>query len=125
MPRSRVARPQERAFLQRLGATLIRSATTGKGLENRWAQARGGSRPPPSAPRGTGFATPGRVVFEFVLDTAGRPAPATIRVVEATDPIFVAPARLALLFRHYRPALLQGHPVCVRIRQPVELHPPR
>jgi periplasmic protein TonB len=59
----------------------------------------------------------GRVTLEFVVDTAGRVDPHSIRVLESTADAFVASVRDALAGTRYHPALVAGHPVAQRVRQ--------
>ena len=61
--------------------------------------------------------TPGRVVVEFVVDTAGRVEPATIEVLASTHPLFTQAVREALLAAHFRAAWSKGR----RVRQYVQL----
>ena len=62
----------------------------------------------------------GRVVLEAVVDTTGRVLAASILVVSSTNPGFVAPARQALLATLFRPAMVGGKPVRMRVRIPYE-----
>ncbi|HEY3219513.1 MAG TPA: energy transducer TonB [Gemmatimonadales bacterium] len=62
----------------------------------------------------------GRVVLEAVVDTTGRVLAQSISIVSATNPGFVAPARLALLATLFRPAMIGGKPVRMRVRIPYE-----
>ena len=62
----------------------------------------------------------GRVVLEAVVDTTGRVLAPSILVVSATNPGFVASARQALLTTLFRPALVGGRPVRMRVRIPYE-----
>ncbi len=62
----------------------------------------------------------GRVVLEAVVDTTGRVLAASILVVSRTNPGFVAPARQALLATLFRPAMVAGTPVRMRVRIPYE-----
>jgi len=62
----------------------------------------------------------GRVLLEAVVDTTGRVQPASISVVSATNPGFVAPARQALLATLFRPARVGGRPVSMLVRVPFE-----
>jgi TonB family protein len=61
---------------------------------------------------------PGRVLAEFVVDTAGRPEPETIGIVSSTDPRFSASVVHALLEARFVPARLGGHPVRQLVQQP-------
>ena len=62
----------------------------------------------------------GRVVLEAVVDTTGRVHAPSILVVSATHPGFVAPARHALLATLFRPAIVRGKPIQMRVRIPYE-----
>jgi len=62
----------------------------------------------------------GRVVLEAVVDTTGRVLAPSILVVSRTNPGFVAPARQALLATLFRPAMVAGTPVRMRVRIPYE-----
>jgi protein TonB len=76
-----------------------------------------GGRSPryPEALRAAG--TGGRVVVHFVVDTAGRVEPATVRVVASTDELFAAAVRATLPSLRFTPARANGG----RVRQLVEL----
>ena len=62
----------------------------------------------------------GRVVLEAVVDTTGRVLAQSIAIVSATNPAFVAPARQALLATLFRPAMVGGKAVRIRVRIPYE-----
>jgi TonB family protein len=62
----------------------------------------------------------GRVVLEATVDTLGRVEPASVVVVSATHPAFVAPARQALLATLFRPAQWGGQAVRMRVRIPFD-----
>ena len=62
----------------------------------------------------------GRVVLEAVVDTAGHVEPASLVAIAATHPGFVAPARRAVAATLFRPALVHGRAVRVRVRIPIE-----
>jgi len=62
----------------------------------------------------------GKVVLEAVVDTTGRILPPSISVVSATNPGFVAPARQALLATLFRPGMVGGKAVQLRIRIPYD-----
>lgn len=62
----------------------------------------------------------GKVVLEAVVDTTGRVLAQSITLVSATHPGFVEPARQALLKTLFRPALVGGKPVRLRVRIPYE-----
>ena len=61
---------------------------------------------------------PGRVLAEFVVDTAGRPDPETIGIVSSTDPLFAASVVRALSKTRFVPARLGGRPVRQIVQQP-------
>jgi protein TonB len=61
----------------------------------------------------------GRVTLEFVIDTAGRVEPASLRVLESTHPAFEAAAREALVRASFRPARLGPQPVRQLTRQAI------
>ena len=62
----------------------------------------------------------GRVVLEAVVDTTGRVLSNSILVVSATNPGFIAPARQALVATLFRPAMVGGTAVRMRVRIPYE-----
>lgn len=61
----------------------------------------------------------GRVVAEFVVDTAGRIEPGSWRVVQATHEGFVRAAREAVLSARFHPARVRGVPVRQLVHLPV------
>jgi protein TonB len=62
----------------------------------------------------------GRVVLEAVVDSSGRVDETSIRVVLASHPGFVRPARDALIGTLFRPARVGGRPVAALIHLPIE-----
>jgi protein TonB len=62
----------------------------------------------------------GRVVLEAVVDSTGRVLAQSISLVSATNTGFVAPARQALLATLFRPAMVGGRAVRMRVRIPYE-----
>jgi TonB family protein len=62
----------------------------------------------------------GRVLLEAVVDTMGRVEPASLIVVSATHPGFVAPARQTLIATLFRPGRVHGRAVRVRVRLPFD-----
>lgn len=62
----------------------------------------------------------GQVVLEAVVDTTGRVQAASISVVSATHPGFVAPARQALVATLFRPARVGGRAVPMLVRVPFD-----
>lgn len=69
---------------------------------------------PPEAPRVHGRGT---ALMRFVIDTAGHVDPATIRTIFADDQAMDAFARLVVLREAFRPGIVHGHAVKVRIDQ--------
>jgi len=65
-------------------------------------------------------AVEGRVILEAVVDTTGRVLATSIQVVTATNAGFVASARQALLATLFRPAMVGGRPIRMRVRIPYE-----
>ncbi len=61
----------------------------------------------------------GRVVLQFIVDTAGRVDSASIRVMESSNGGFEAPARESVAAAVFRPARLGPKPVRQRAQQPV------
>jgi TonB family protein len=61
----------------------------------------------------------GKVAVEFVIDTAGRVQPASIRILSSTHQAFEAAARKTLLESAFRPARLSAHPVRQLTRQSI------
>jgi len=77
-------------------------------------------QPVPEYPRGLAAAgVDGKVAVEFVIDTAGRVQPATIRVLSSTHEAFEAAARTTLEGSLFRPARLSAHPVRQLTRQSI------
>ncbi len=62
----------------------------------------------------------GKVVLEAVIDTTGRVLAQSIAVVMVTNPGFVVPARQALLATLFRPAMVGGKPIPMRVRIPYQ-----
>jgi hypothetical protein len=67
--------------------------------------------PRPGAPRR------GRAVLGFVVDTRGRVIPSTITVVSTTDSLWALQAIDMVRTCRYRPGLVDGRPVRVRIER--------
>jgi len=61
----------------------------------------------------------GWVLLQAVVDTQGRVEPASLRVISYTDPGFMPVARAQLLQTRFRPARLDGQPVRVLVRVPI------
>jgi protein TonB len=62
----------------------------------------------------------GRVVLEAVIDTSGHVLPASIVVIRSTHPGFVPAARQALLATLFRPAMVGGRAVSMRVQIPYD-----
>ena len=62
----------------------------------------------------------GRVVLEAMVDTSGHVLPASIVVIRSTHPGFVAAARQALLATLFRPAMVRGRAVSMRVQIPYD-----
>lgn len=60
----------------------------------------------------------GRVLAEFVVDTAGLVDVDSFHAVESTNPVFVEAVRAALSTLRYRPATIDGKPVRQIVQQP-------
>jgi TonB family protein len=68
----------------------------------------------------------GVVVAEFVVDTLGSVEPETFGAISATDPLFVAAVRAAVVGASFRPAQRKGMRVRQLVRLPFEfVAPPR
>jgi len=61
----------------------------------------------------------GRVLLEFVVDTAGHVERGSIKVLSSTNQLFEQPAREAIAESTFRPGKISGHPVRVRVQQPI------
>jgi TonB family protein len=61
----------------------------------------------------------GRVLVEYIVDTAGHVVPRSVRILSSTHPGFEAPTREAILASTFRPGLLRGRAVPVLLSQPV------
>lgn len=61
----------------------------------------------------------GRVLVEFIIDTLGHTEPASLRVLESSNPGFEAAAGETLRRSVFRPARVQGRPVRQRTIQAV------
>ena len=66
----------------------------------------------------------GRVVVEFVVDTAGSVDPASVDVMASSDPMFALAVRQALGLTRFVPAVRQGIRVRQVVQLPVEFTPP-
>ena len=69
--------------------------------------------------------TMGRVVLEFVVDTAGFVEPMSVTVLEATDQLFANAARAALGRAHFRAGMVRGRPVRQYLQLPFTFNPGR
>jgi len=95
----------------------IYEATTS---DSRFEQAVPVSLPAPRYPKQLEVVgVEGRVDLEFVIDTTGRVAPASIRVLESSHTAFEAAAREAMTAAIFRPARLANRPVRQLTRQAI------
>jgi TonB family protein len=62
----------------------------------------------------------GRVVVEFIVDTAGHAEPHSVRIVESDHPGFIRPSKEYVTGTVFRPARLRGQVVRVRLRIPLD-----
>jgi len=62
----------------------------------------------------------GKVLLEALVDSTGRVRAASISVISATNPGFIAPARVALLATLFRPARVGGRAVSMLVRVPFD-----
>lgn len=76
-----------------------------------------GHRPPRYPESLAAAGVEGRAVARFVVDTAGRVEPASVRIVDAAHPLFAESVRAALRVMRFRPAEAGGR----RVRQLVEM----
>jgi TonB family protein len=65
----------------------------------------------------------GTVIVETAIDSAGRPVPGTVRVVQSPNPGLNAAALQAVAGATYRPARRAGRAIGVTVRQPVTFVP--
>jgi hypothetical protein len=65
----------------------------------------------------------GRVVAEFIVDTAGALEPGSLRIVSATHPYFAAAVKAALDEGAFRSAFLRGKPVRQIVQLPFVFEP--
>jgi TonB family protein len=87
---------------------------------DRQVSAAPGNAPPRYPATLRGREVEGKVVVEFVVDTAGRIEPTSVRVQSATDPAFAAAVTSALPSYRYVPARVAGHRVRQRAVQPFD-----
>lgn len=66
---------------------------------------------------------PGRVVVEFIVDTAGAIEPGSLRIVSATHPYFAGAVKAALDEGAFRSAFLRGKPVRQIVQLPFVFDP--
>jgi protein TonB len=98
-------------------ADAIYEATT---VDARFEQASLISQPTPRYPRTMEtLGIEGRVMVEFVIDTAGRVQPSTVQALESSHPEFESAARDAVQGAVFGPARMSGHPVRQRTRQSI------
>jgi protein TonB len=77
-------------------------------------------QPAPKYPKAVeALGVEGRVVVEFVIDTAGKVQPASIRIVESTHAVFEPATLEAVAKGLFQPARLSGYPVRQLSRQSV------
>jgi TonB family protein len=62
----------------------------------------------------------GRVVIEAIIDSSGRAEPGSITVTRSPHPAFEGPARDFVRRALFRPGRMQGRPVRVLVRLPIE-----
>jgi protein TonB len=59
----------------------------------------------------------GEALLQFVVDTAGRAEPGSVRVLQATDPLFGEAVRATLPRMRFIPATVAGRPVRMLVQQ--------
>ena len=78
------------------------------------------SQPAPRYPRHLEAAgLHGRVLVEFVIDTAGHVEPGSVRSLQTSHPAFEESAKESMLGSLFKPARMSGHPVRQLTRQSV------
>lgn len=65
---------------------------------------------------------PGRVTFQFIIDTTGHAEPNSFKLLNATNQIFVESAKQMLLKSVFKPGRLAGHPVRTQVNQGVSFN---
>ena len=75
-------------------------------------------RPPPYPEELKRRNVEGEVLMHFVVDTAGRAIPGTLRVLRANHPLFVDAVRASVVSAHFVPASIGGRPVAQLVQQP-------
>jgi hypothetical protein len=65
----------------------------------------------------------GRVLLEFVIREDGAPEPSSIHAITADDDRLVEPARTMVIASRFTPALVNGRPVRVTVRQGINFSP--
>jgi protein TonB len=99
------------------GSDAIYEATTN---DERFAPAIVVFQPAPRYPKHLEtLGLEGRIVVEFVIDTAGRVEPGSLRVLESTHQAFDQAAQTAMLESEFKPARLSGQAVRQLTRQAV------
>ena len=77
--------------------------------------------PPPRMPQGLRIR--GTLNVRFVIDTAGRVEPNSVRFLNSHDERLTTPVRDAILRERYRPAMVHGRPVRVLVEMPFNFGP--
>jgi hypothetical protein len=72
---------------------------------------------PPKLTSPTGKRLGGRVVTEFVVDTAGVPDPVTVRVLLSSGPVYTSELQRHFAELRYSPAVCDGQPVRLLVQQ--------
>lgn len=89
--------------------------TTEQRIHPRWL-----SGPMPKYPRSLMLSgVQGQVMLQFILGCDGRVRPASVEVLSFTRQDFVEPAVTSTVGSKFAPALIDGLPVAVRIKQTV------
>ena len=65
----------------------------------------------------------GTLLVRFIIDTAGRVEPNSVRFLNSHDERVTAPVRDAILRQRYRPAMVHGRPVRILVEQPFTFGP--
>ncbi len=70
-----------------------------------------------------GMRAVGTVVVEFIVDRQGVVEPSSVRVLQSPDPRLTAAVERAARRERFRPAMVHGKPVRVRVQQPYTFGP--